>query len=135
MKKNPRNIVVFKKDWLLSETLIIFLFFILCRLWCSIVRKALRLLFMNSFLGPTSLSKPLRLSNFTIFSMGYIYILEYYVYSFWQIVNALRFFKALHLFFLANYPSPTFISCPTSILDSRVGRKLLNKREAYCPNI
>ena len=29
-------------------------------------------------------------------------------------------FKALRLFFLANFPGPTFIPCPTSIPDSRV---------------
>ena len=34
--------------------------------------------------------------------------------------DALRLFKALRLFFLPNFPGPTFIPCPTSITDSRV---------------
>ena len=29
-------------------------------------------------------------------------------------------FKALHLFFLPNFPGPTFIPCPTSIPKARV---------------
>ena len=29
-------------------------------------------------------------------------------------------FKTLHLFFLPNLPGPTFIPCPTSILEARV---------------
>ena len=38
----------------------------------------------------------------------------FYVYSFWHIFNALR------LFYLPNFPVPTFIPCPMSILDCRV---------------
>ena len=34
--------------------------------------------------------------------------------------DALHLFKALPLFFLANFPCPTFIPCPTSTPDSRV---------------
>ena len=33
-------------------------------------------------------------------------------------LNTLRLFKAL---FLPNFPGPTFVPCPTSTLDSRVG--------------
>ena len=38
-------------------------------------------------------------------------------------VHALCLFKALHLFFLTTFPGPTFISCSTSIPDSRVDEK------------
>ena len=36
-------------------------------------------------------------------------------------VPFLRLFKALGLSFLPNFPGPTFISCPTSIPESRLG--------------
>ena len=35
----------------------------------------------------------------------------------------LSLFKALRLFFLSKFPVPTFIPCPTSIMDSRVYTK------------
>ena len=38
-----------------------------------------------------------------------------------QNYDALHLFKALRLFFLPNFPGPTFIPCPRSIPDSRVG--------------
>ena len=31
--------------------------------------------------------------------------------------------KALYLFFFPDFPGPTFISCPTSIPESRVSRQ------------
>ena len=37
--------------------------------------------------------------------------------------DAVRLFKALCLFFLPNFPDPTFIPCPMSIPEYRVGRK------------
>ena len=62
-----------------------------------------------------------------------------YAYLFWTFFQALQpyqrlhkghlggyslhrtgVFNALHLFFLPNFPGPTFIPCPTSIPDSRV---------------
>ena len=43
-----------------------------------------------------------------------------YVYSFCQIFQALRLFKALCLFFFQKFPGPTYISCLTSILECRV---------------
>ena len=58
--------------------------------------------------------------------MGYGYFQVFYVYSrpyihyFCQIFQALRLFKALCLYFLSNFPGPTFIPCPTLIPDSRV---------------
>ena len=38
-----------------------------------------------------------------------------------QMFHVLRLFKALGLSFLPNFPGPTFISCPTSIPESRLG--------------
>jgi hypothetical protein len=66
----------------------------------------------------SSVLKTLHLLNFIIFSMGYIYFQVSMIY-FWQIFHALRLFKAQSLFFLPNFLGPMFISCPTSILDSR----------------
>ena len=54
------------------------------------------------FPGPTALRKALCLLNFGFFSTGYGY------------------FQVIRLFFLPIFPEPTFISCPTSIPDSRV---------------
>ena len=38
-------------------------------------------------------------------------------HNFAHFVHALRWFKALRLFFLINFPGPTFIPCPTHILE------------------
>ena len=40
-----------------------------------------------------------------------------FLHKFAYFVHALRLFKALHLFFLKNFPGPTVIPCPTSIPD------------------
>ena len=46
------------------------------------------------------------------------------LHNFALLVNALRLFKALRLFFLTNFSGPTVIPCPTSIPDSRVRQEL-----------
>ena len=50
-------------------------------------------------------------------------------YEYWYLISSKIFsphaiFKTLRLFFLINLPGPKFISCPMSILDSRVHPKL-----------
>ena len=47
------------------------------------------------------------------------YQLRPYIFPFCQL------FQALHLFYLPNFPDPTFISCPKSILESRVDMRNL----------
>ena len=42
------------------------------------------------------------------------------VIPFFQILQALRLFKALRLLFMTNLSGPKLIPCPTSIVDSRV---------------
>ena len=43
-----------------------------------------------------------------------------FLHKFAYFVHALRLFKALHLFFLTDFPGPMVIPCSTSIPDSRV---------------
>ena len=66
------------------------------------------------------LPPPLAHAWFLFFNFCQIF--QAYAYSFWQIFQALRLFKALCLFFLPTFPGPTFISCP--IPESRVTLKL-----------
>ena len=63
------------------------------------------------FPGPTALIKALRLLNFRIFPRVYRYFQDWWGFC---------LFKALCLFFLANFSGQEVIPCPTTILDSRV---------------
>ena len=73
-----------------------------------------------------ALLKALRLLNFGIFSMAYVYFQVRFLFvaikssEICQIFQALCLFQALRLFFFTNFPGPTFIPCPKSIPDSRV---------------
>ena len=57
-------------------------------------------------------------------------ILKLFIHSFW-LFHALRLFKALRLSFLTSFPEPTFIPCPTSIMDSRVKKSQPLKINEY----
>ena len=74
----------------------------------SILRKLLILDFFP-MLQPTSLIKALRLLNFRFFSMGY------------------RYFHVLKLFFLANFPCPTFIQGPMFNIFVKLSRNISQK--------
>ena len=59
--------------------------------------------------------------NFGFFPKPYGLIREYIkVYLDSYLLHRTCVFKALHLFFLPNFPGPTFIPCPTSIEEARV---------------
>ena len=77
------------------------------------------------FSRPYSLIKGPTFIKFWNFYQGlqkFSSLMAFLLHKFAHFVHALRLFKALWLFFLKNFPGPTVIPCPTSILDSRVGK-------------
>ena len=77
-------------------------------------------MFIDFFFSPYSLIK-ISIKNrkncfLSGFSLSLVFITK--TSEFCQIFHALLLFKALRLFFLPNFPGPTFISCLTSISES-----------------
>ena len=78
------------------------------------------------FSRPYSLIKGPTFIKFWNFYQGlhkFSSLMDFLLHKFEHFVHALLLFKALHLFFLTNFPGPTVIPCPTSIPDSRVNGK------------
>ena len=80
-------------------------------------------MFIDFFFRPYSLIKGPTFIKVWNFSQGlqiFSSLMGFFWHKFGHFVHVLRLFKALRLFFLTNFPGPTVIPCPTSILDSRV---------------
>ena len=77
------------------------------------------------FSKPYSLIKGPTFIKFWNFYQGlqkFSSLMGFLLHKFAHFADALRLFKALRLFFLSNFPGPTFIPCPTSIPETRVNK-------------